>query len=115
MKMNESTIEYRGYAARVHFDPRDDLFVGRILGVRDIISFHADSVRGLHDAMKEAVDDYLADCVASNVTPERPASGRLMLRIPPQTHAAALLAAQLAGKSLNQWAGDVIGAAANAV
>jgi predicted HicB family RNase H-like nuclease len=32
----------------------------------------------------------------------------MMLRVPPQTHAAALLAAQSAGKSLNQWVGEVI-------
>ncbi|MDW8324723.1 MAG: toxin-antitoxin system HicB family antitoxin, partial [Burkholderiales bacterium] len=41
-----------------------------------------------------------------------PASGRLMLRVPPQVHQAALAAAQAAGMSLNQWAARVLAEAA---
>jgi len=36
-----NSMTYKGYTARVEFDERDDIFVGRVLGVRDIISFHA--------------------------------------------------------------------------
>jgi predicted HicB family RNase H-like nuclease len=42
------------------------------------------------------------------VAPEKPASGRLLLRIPPETHGRALVAAQAAGKSLNQWVTEVL-------
>jgi len=112
--MNVSTIEYKGYVARVTFDSRDDIFVGRVLGVRDVISFHADTVVGLRKEFQVAIDDYLADCVEMGVSPDRPASGKLMLRIPPQTHAAALVAAKSAGKSLNQWAGEILEAAVSA-
>jgi len=31
-----------------------------------------------------------------------------MLRVPPEVHAAASIAAQAAGKSLNQWAAEVL-------
>jgi len=58
--MNNMT--YKGYRARIEFDERDYVFVGRVLGLRDIISFHADSVVELHAAFSAAVDDYLADC-----------------------------------------------------
>jgi predicted HicB family RNase H-like nuclease len=43
-----------------------------------------------------------ADTMAQGIAPEKPASGKLMLRVPPGTHGAALVAAQAAGKSLNQ-------------
>lgn len=107
-----NTMSYKGYTARVEYDPRDDIFAGRVLGVRDIISFHASSVSQLHQAFHLALDDYLNDCVERGVTPERPASGKVMLRIRPEVHAAATIAAQSAGKSLNQWADEVFERAA---
>ncbi|QJP06585.1 type II toxin-antitoxin system HicB family antitoxin [Pseudomonas multiresinivorans] len=107
-----SRMTYKGYTARIEFDDRDDLFVGRLLGVNDIISFHADSVGGLHAAFQDAVEDYLADCAERGVEPEKPASGKIMLRIRPEVHAAAAIAAKASGKSLNQWAESVFERAA---
>ena len=103
-----STMTHKGYAARVEFDERDNLFVGHLAGIRDVVGFHGDSVAALHLAFEEAVDDYIETCRQAGRDPQRPASGKLMLRIPPESHAAALRAAELAGKSLNQWAGDVL-------
>jgi predicted HicB family RNase H-like nuclease len=40
--------------------------------------------------------------------PDRPASGKLMLRIPPDAHARALRSAKLAGTRLNQGAAKVL-------
>lgn len=109
-----SCMRYKGYAARVEYDARDDIFVGRVLGLRDIISFHASSVPALHEAFGEALDDYLADCAEQGIPPEKPASGKVMLRIRPEVHAAASIAARAAGKSLNQWADEVFEQAAMA-
>ncbi|MDT4859628.1 HicB family protein [compost metagenome] len=58
------------------------------------------------------MDDYLDDCAERGVAPEKAASGKVMLRIRPQVHAAATIAAQAAGKSLNQWADEVFERAA---
>jgi len=107
-----NSMHYKGYVARVEFDGRDNIFVGRVLGVRDIISFHADSVPALRDEFQAAMDDYLSDCAERGVAPEKPASGKVMLRIQPQVHAAATIAARASGKSLNQWANDVFERAA---
>ncbi|MFC5698381.1 type II toxin-antitoxin system HicB family antitoxin [Pseudomonas sp. GCM10022186] len=109
-----NSMSYKGYTARIEFNGRDDIFVGRLLGVRDIISFHAESVAGLRAEFQLAVDDYLADCAERGVSPEKPASGKVMLRIRPEVHAAATIAAQTAGKSLNQWADEVFERAAYA-
>ncbi|MDI9777533.1 type II toxin-antitoxin system HicB family antitoxin [Pseudomonas putida] len=107
-----SCMRYKGYAARIEYDERDDIFVGRVLGMRDIISFHASSVSELHEAFRQALEDYLADCAEQGITPEKPASGKVMLRIRPEVHAAASVAARAAGKSLNQWADEVFEQAA---
>lgn len=107
-----NTMNCQGYTARIEFDERDDIFVGRVLGVRDIISFHGETVTELRADFEAAIRAYLRDCEERGVAPEKPASGRLMLRVPPEVHAAALVAAQSAGKSLNQWATDALREAA---
>lgn len=108
-------MNYKGYAARVEFDPDDRIFVGHLAGVRDVLGFHGASVAELENAFPEAVEDYVTACKALGQSPDRPASGKLMLRIPSEVHAAAIRAAELAGKSLNQWAAESLRRAAAAV
>ena len=103
-----NTMTYKGYTARVEFDDRDNVLFGRLLGIADVVGFHADNVRELRAAFEEAVDDYLEACEKIGKRPEKPASGRLMLRVPSVVHGAVLVAAQAAGKSLNQWAAEVL-------
>jgi predicted HicB family RNase H-like nuclease len=58
------------------------------------------------------VDGYVAACKQLGSAPEKPASGKMMLRIAPTVHAAALKAAARSGVSLNKWAEQALGAAA---
>jgi len=103
-----NTMKHKGYTARVEYDERDDIFVGRVLGLRSIISFHGKTVAELRGEFVAAVKDYLADCEEEGITPEKPASGKLLLRIPSEVHSKALIKAQSAGKSLNQWATEAL-------
>jgi predicted HicB family RNase H-like nuclease len=107
-----SIMTYKGYAARIEFDPDDRIFVGHVAGIRDTIGFHGSTVDELEKAFRESVDDYVRACEELGQRPERPASGKLMLRVPPAVHASAVRAAELAGKSLNQWAAQVLSEAA---
>jgi len=99
-----NTMTYRGYSARVEFDAEDRIFVGHIAGIRDIVGFHGTSVDELESAFHESVDDYLAACEKLKQAPDKPYSGRIMLRLPPELHARASAAAQVTGMSFNQWA-----------
>ena len=108
-----NTMTHKGYTARIEFDDRDDIFVGRVLGLRAVISFHGETVAELRSEFEVAVDEFLRDCKEQGIRPEKPASGKLMLRVPPEIHGAALIAAQAAGKSLNQWATEVLEIAAH--
>jgi predicted HicB family RNase H-like nuclease len=103
-----NTMSHKGYTARVEYDERDNIFVGRILGIRSIISFHGETVAELRSEFEQAIKEYLAECKKEGVQPEKPASGKLLLRVPPEVHGRALVAAQAAGKSLNQWATEVL-------
>jgi predicted HicB family RNase H-like nuclease len=103
-----NAMKYKGYAARIEFDADDRIFVGHLAGIRDIVGFHGSSVAELEIAFHEAVDDYLAACQKLGQQPHKPASGKLLLRVPPEIHSAAIMAAESEGKSLNQWATHVL-------
>ena len=108
-----NTMTYKGHTARVDFDDAEGIFSGRLLGISDVVGFHADNVPELRAAFEDAVDDYAETCARIGKQPEKPASGKLMLRIPPDVHRAALVAAESAGTSLNQWASKVLRQAAH--
>jgi predicted HicB family RNase H-like nuclease len=103
-----NAMTYKGYSARVDFDARDNIFVGRVLGLKDDISFHGDTVSELIKDFHAAVDHYLADCAAAGRLPEKPYSGKLMLRLPPEIHAHVAVRAAAHGKSINAWACEVL-------
>ena len=107
-----NTMTYKGYAARIEYDDDDGIFTGRIAGIRDGVGFHADSVEDLRQAFREAVEDYLETCAKIGKEPQKAYSGRVMFRVSPETHRKAVAAAELSGKSLNQWAQEVLERAA---
>ncbi len=107
-----NTMTYKGYTASMIFDAEDKIIVGRVLDIDDIISFHGESVAEFESNFQVVVDDYIAASEALGSQPEKPASGKLMLRIAPTVHAAALKAAAQSGTSLNKWAEQALGMAA---
>ena len=109
--MTNSMI-YQGYAARIEYDDADGIFAGRIAGIRDRVGFHAETVEGLRAAFHEAVEDYVETCARVGKEPQKTYSGQVMFRVSPEVHRKAARAAELAGKSLNQWAEEVLGRAA---
>lgn len=103
-----NTMSYKGYSARIEYDDEDGILTGQIAGIRDGVGFHAGSVEELKLAFHEAVEDYIETCAKIGKEPQKPYSGRVMFRVDPEVHRKAALAAELSGKSLNQWAEDVL-------
>lgn len=103
-----NTMTHKGYAARVEYSEEDACFVGHIAGIRDVIGFHGESVTELRAAFEESVDDYLETCKRLNREPNHPYSGQFRLRLSPELHARAAMAAETKGKSLNAWVSDAI-------
>ena len=98
-----NTMTYKGYAASIEYSADDECFIGHIAGIQDRVGFHGESVTELKEAFQEAVEDYLETCAAVGKEPQKPYSGKLMLRIPPELHATIAIAAQVSGQSINQW------------
>lgn len=103
-----SSLVYKSYAARIEFNSQDECFIGHIAGIKDVVGFHGETVSELKAAFEEAVNDYLETCKIVGKTPQKPYSGKLMLRIRPEVHAAVATAAELSGKSINQWASEAL-------
>jgi len=96
-------MEYKGYVAKVEFDDEANIFHGEVVNIRDVVTFQGRSVDELRLAFEESVDDYLAFCAERGEEPEKPFSGRFVVRLSPEQHRQISLAAKRAGKSLNAW------------
>ncbi len=99
-------MKYKGYNALIEYSEEDGCFVGHIAGITDIVGFHGDTVQQLQEAFEEAVEDYLETCQRLNKPPQKPYSGDLKLRIPPDIHVAIVRAAEASEKNLEQWVTD---------
>ena len=109
-----NTMKYRGYVARIEFDDEDRIFVGHLAGIQDIVGFHGGTVDGLENAFHEAVDNYISISEETGRPAQKPYSGNLMLRVPIEVHAAVAMAAEISGKSINQWATGILKQASHA-
>ncbi|NIS82914.1 MAG: toxin-antitoxin system HicB family antitoxin [Anaerolineales bacterium] len=107
-------MEYKGYVAKVDFDGDSDVFHGEIINLRDVITFKGKSVSQLRKAMRESVEDYLAFCEERNEEPEKPFSGRILVRIDPSLHREIYIRSRGEDKSLNSWIAEKLDAAVGA-
>jgi predicted HicB family RNase H-like nuclease len=96
-------LEYKGYLGHVEFDDEAEVFHGEIINTRDVITFQGSSVAELHAALEASIEDYLAFCAERGESPEKPFSGKFMLRTSPDLHRDLFVAAKKAGVSLNAW------------
>ena len=104
-------MEYKGYRAAVTFDYEAGVFHGEVVDTRDVIVFEGTSVQQLKKEFRFSIDDYLAVCAERGRTPDKPFSGKIPLRVPPEIHRKAIAAAKAEGKSLNAWLTETVGRA----
>ena len=96
-------MNYQGYSAKIQLDEENGLFHGEVLGIADVVTFQGTTVKQLTKAFKDSVDDYLAFCEERGEEPNKPYSGKLMLRTAPELHRMAASAAEAEDVSLNVW------------
>lgn len=104
----KNSMLHKGYTGTVEYSEEDGCLFGRIAGISDIITYEGDSVAEIRKAFEDSVDDYLKHCAAMGKAPDKPYSGKFLLRIPPALHAHLAVKAQANGMSLNQYAANVL-------
>jgi len=96
-------LNYKGYTGNVVFDSEAGIFHGEVIGTRDVITFQGTSVDEIKEEFKESIEDYIDFCKSRGEEPEKPYSGKFVLRLSPEEHRIIATAASLAGKSINKW------------
>lgn len=98
----KNMMEYKGYYAHIEYSDEDNCFFGTIAGIADVVSFEGNSTEELKEAFIEAVEDYLHICKRQGKEPQKAYKGSFNVRINPELHKRAVLAATADGISLNQ-------------
>ena len=57
-----NVLEYNGYKASIKFDDEDQIIIGRVLDIDDIIIFHGESVTQFEKAFHQSINSYIRDC-----------------------------------------------------
>ncbi|HJP53950.1 MAG: type II toxin-antitoxin system HicB family antitoxin [Rhodospirillales bacterium] len=99
-------MEYKGYLGGVEFDDEAGIFHGEVANLRDTVTFQGRAVDELRQAFQDSVDDYLEWCARRGKEPEKPYSGKFVVRVDPELHRSISAAARKAEKSLNAWVAE---------
>lgn len=96
-------MTYKGYSGSVQFDDKAGIFHGEVVGLRDVVTFQGTTVDELKQAFRDSIDDYLEFCASRGEEPDKPFSGRFLLRVDPHLHRRLTELSAREGQSLNQW------------
>lgn len=96
-----TTLRYKDYQGSVTYE--DGELVLQILHIDDFITTECDSAADAQTAFEALVDDYLATCAQLGKEPNRPFKGSFNVRVSPDLHRRAAMAAADEGVSLNAW------------
>ena len=99
-------MTYKGYSAYVEFDDEAGIFHGEVLDTKDVITFQGSSVAELRKAFKDSIDDYLAFCKERGEEPDKPFSGKFVLRISKELHRKIYIKSIKSGQSINNFIAD---------
>ena len=65
-------FRYKGYEGSAAYSCDDAVFHGKLLDIRALINYEAETEQNLERAFQAAVDDYLGLCVHVGLAPEQP-------------------------------------------
>jgi len=101
-------LKYKGYSGAVEYDDEAKIFHGEVFDTKDVITFQGKSVNEIEKSFRESIDDYLEFCRIRGEEPDKPFSGKFVLRIPSDLHHKIYLNARRKGKSINNWIIDIL-------
>jgi len=104
----KNVLEHKGYLGSVEFSPDDEVFFGRITGIRDVVTFEGDSVSKLKKAFRDAVEDYISMCKELGKDPDKEFKGSFNVRVKPKIHRLAVMKSAALKISLNQFVEQAI-------
>jgi len=106
--MTTETFIYKDYLGSIEVSVEDTCLHGRILFIDDVIIYEGQTLDELKTAFQNAVDSYLAACEQLNREPQKRLSGTFNVRIGPDLHRKAALAARSSCVKLNEFVKSAI-------
>ncbi len=67
-------LTYKGYRGQLEVDTEAGILFGRVLDIRDVITFKGKTVEEATQAFQDSVEDYLAFCQKLREEPNKPLS-----------------------------------------
>jgi len=101
-------MEHKGYFAKVEFDEEANIFHGEVINLRDVITFEGSTVDELRQAFQDSVDDYLEFCAERGEDPDKPYSGKFVVRVEPELHKNIAIEARKKGTSINTLVSEAL-------
>lgn len=96
-------ISYKGYRATVEYSAEDGMLIGSVVGIRDSLNFHGHTVAEITQSFHDSIDGYLDMCKKLGRSPDKEYKGSFNVRMSPQLHRRAVMAAESNGMTLNQF------------
>jgi len=62
-------LKYKDYLGTVEYSEADNLLHGKLAGIKDLVSYHGESLKSLQSNFEEAIDDYLEMCKEEGLEP----------------------------------------------
>jgi len=101
-------MRYKGYTGVMEVDPEAELIHGRVVGLRDVITFQGNTVAESRQAFQDSIDDYLEWCATEGRRPDKPFSGKLLIRVDPASHRSLAQLAEARATSINNLAAEAL-------
>jgi len=106
--MKNNMMQYKGYHARIEYDADDNIFVGEIIGINDVLAFHCNKTSEIEKKFHNCIDEYLKTCEEIGKQPEREYTGSFSVRVEPEEQRIAVLCAAATNISFNQYVGKAL-------
>lgn len=106
---------YKGYVAQMDVDVAARILYGRVLDLKDVITFQGTTVEEAIQSFHDSVDAYLAFCQELGERPEKAFSGHIPFRTNSEHHRKILIASRLMEKSINAWMDEALTEAAERI
>ena len=106
-------MEYKGYYGKVEYDEEANVLHGEVINIRDVVTFEGTTVDEVKQAFQDSVDDYLEFCAERGEDPNKPYSGKFVLRTDPELHKSIAVKAKVKGKSINAFINELLSKSLN--
>lgn len=84
--MMNNILKYKGYIGSVEFSEKDNIFYGKLLGIRDLVDYEGVDGKELVNDFHTAVDTYLKTCKEEGIRPDTPYKGSTNIRFKPDVY-----------------------------